>query len=110
MCVQHFILVNFKGRFWVGSGGGLRLGGGGVNGLCRAVLCHAVPCRKARGGGASKGLCHGGRSALCYLFHSRSDRLVPKHAARVTHDPKADPKASEGDGNKYMDFPAKTRA
>ena len=57
--VQHFILVDFKGRYSVGSRG-VRLGEGGVNGLCRAVPCHAA----RGGGGASKGLCHGGHSAL----------------------------------------------
>ena len=51
--VEHFISVDFKGRFSVGSRG-VRLGGGG--GRKRpvppcAALCRAVPCRAARGGG-----------------------------------------------------------
>ena len=72
VCVQHFISVDFKGRFSVGSGGATAGGGGGAltvcAALCRAVPCRAVPCRW---GGASKGLCHGGRSTPNISGHKR---------------------------------------
>ena len=65
VCVRHFISVDFKGRFSVGSGGGT-VGGGGGGGRKRlvppcAVPCHAVPLGGGRGrprGGATEPVGH----------------------------------------------------